>query len=240
MSQEGSRLIYAVILAGGTSKRFGKTLPKQFVQVGKKALLLWSVSTFLEVVEIAKIVIVLPEEWFEFGKHLVLSNVRTDKLQFVSGGGTRTKSLLRALHFVQENYGLKDEDMAVTHDAARPFVRKEHIVRSIELCEKASAATLALPATDTVGVSDGEKLVGLTERSRTFMVQTPQTFRIKVFLELYERLTEDQRASLTDATGVFILNGQPVAIVEGDPTNIKVTTEFDLTIAETIAELLSK
>lgn len=240
MVLEGSHLIYAVVLAGGTSRRLGKKLPKQFVQVGGKALLLWSVSTFLEVDEIAKIVIVLPEEWFEFGKHLVLSNVGTDKLHFVGGGDTRTESLLRALHFLQENYGLKDEDIAVTHDAARPFVRKEHIVRSIELCENSWAATLALPTTDTIGVSDGEKLIGLTERSRTFIVQTPQTFKIKAFLELYERLTEDQRASLTDATGVFILNGQSVAIVEGDPTNIKVTTEFDLTIAEKIAELLSK
>lgn len=233
-------MIYAIILAGGTSKRIGKNLPKQFIQVGGKPLLLWSVSTFLKVTEITTIVIVLPKNWFEFGKRLVLADVEDEKLRFVVGGATRTESLLKALRFVQEKYDLRDEDVAVTHDAARPFVRKEHILRSIEFCEKSCAATLALPATDTVGLSDGTKLIGLTDRDSTFMVQTPQTFKIKTFLELYERLTADQKTSLTDATGVFILNNQPVAIVEGDPTNIKVTTEFDLIVAETIAKVLSE
>jgi 2-C-methyl-D-erythritol 4-phosphate cytidylyltransferase len=240
ISWRDRRLIYGIILAGGSSQRFRRDTPKQFIDLAGKPILLWSISTFSKIRDFRKLIIVLPERWFEFGKKIVLSHLEDERLEFVVGGSTRTESLLKGLVFVKENYGVQDDDVAVTHDAARPFVKCEDIVSSIKMCEKSSAATLALPATETVAICEKDMIVNLTDRKRTFIVQTPQTFKIKTFLELFERLTEVQRASLTDATGVFVMNNVPVSIVEGGPRNVKVTTELDLLIAEVIARTLSE
>lgn len=231
---------YGVILAGGASQRFGGEVPKQFVELAGKPLLLWSVSVFSKIESFQKLIVVLPEKWLDVGKKIVLSQLQDNRLRFIAGGATRTESLLNALRHIEENYGVKDEDIAVTHDAARPFVKEEHILASIRACQELPAVTLALRAVDTVAISRDDRIVSLTDRSKTFLVQTPQTFKIKVFLELFERLTMEQRSSLTDATGVFIMNKEPVGIVEGDPCNIKVTTQLDFTLAEAIAKISSK
>uniref|UniRef100_A0A832I955 2-C-methyl-D-erythritol 4-phosphate cytidylyltransferase n=1 Tax=Pseudothermotoga hypogea TaxID=57487 RepID=A0A832I955_9THEM len=233
-------MIYGIVLAGGNSQRFGSDIPKQFIDLAGKPLVLWSVSTFSRVRDFRKLIVVLPEKWFEFGKMTVLSYLQDERLQFVAGGSTRTDSLVKALAFVKEKYGVKDEDIAVTHDAARPFVKSEHIVSSIKMCENSSAVTLALPVIDTIAICERDRIVSLTDRKRTFAVQTPQTFKIKTFLELFERLTEEQRSALTDATGVFVVNDVPVSILEGDPRNIKVTTQLDMMVAEAIARSLSE
>ncbi|HBT39491.1 MAG: 2-C-methyl-D-erythritol 4-phosphate cytidylyltransferase [Thermotoga sp. 50_1627] len=233
-------MVYAIILAGGNSQRFKRRVPKQFIDLAGKPLLLWSLLTFSRIKDFKELIVVLPKGWFEFGKDTVLSHLEDERLQFVAGGSTRTDSLLKALAFVREKYGVKDEDIAVTHDAARPFVRSEHIVSSIKTCENCSAVTLALPVIDTIAICEKDRIVSLTDRRRTFVVQTPQTFKIKTFLELFERLTEEQRSALTDATGVFVMNNVPVSILEGDPRNIKVTTQLDLVMAEAIARSLSE
>ncbi|MCS7174822.1 IspD/TarI family cytidylyltransferase [Pseudothermotoga sp.] len=230
-------MIYAVILAGGRSERFSGEIPKQFVEIANKPILIWSLTTFSSVSSFARIIVVLPQEWLEYAKKLVESYLRDERLLFIKGGQTRTDSLMKALYFIDERFNIGEEDIAVTHDAARPFVTREHILSSIRLCEEFEAVTLAVSATDTVGLSsDGRVIKSLTDRNSTYLIQTPQTFKVRLFLRLYERLTPQEKAALTDASGVFILNDHPVAILQGDKRNIKITTKEDITLAEFIAQ----
>lgn len=233
--------MYAVVLAGGISKRFEGKIPKQFVEIASKPILLWSLITFSSVSDFAKIIVVLPQEWFEHAKKLVESQLKDERLIFINGGQTRTDSLMEALHFINKHFNVDEKDIAVTHDAARPFVTREQILSSIKMCEEFGAATLAITSTDTVGLSpDGRKIESLTDRNSTYLIQTPQTFKIKLFLELYEKLSPQEKAKLTDASGVFVLSNHPVAIVQGDVKNIKITTRMDLTLAEIIARTYSE
>lgn len=233
--------MYAVILAGGISKRFEGETPKQFVEIASKPMLLWSLMTFSSISDFAKIIVVLPQEWLEHAKKLVESQLKDERLIFINGGQTRADSLMEALHFINKHFSVDEKDIAVTHDAARPFVTKEQILSSIKMCGEFGTATLAVVATDTVGLSpDGRVIKSLTDRDSTYLIQTPQTFKIKLFLKLYEKLSPQDKAKLTDASGVFVLNNHPVAIVEGDVKNIKITTRMDLALAEIIARTCSK
>ena len=149
------------------------------------------------------------------------------------------------------------DPIIVTHDAARPFVTVEMIKKSIEASHDIGASTVAIPTTDTIAVSDGSTsdtstknqslpdvslvshdsyppVTEIPDRKTLYNIQTPQSFRLSYFRDAYSTLSEAQISSLTDVCGIFIAAKMPVAIVPGDPSNIKITTSFDLKVAESV------
>ncbi len=226
---------YGVILAGGTGARMrSATMPKQFLTIGGKSLLSLTVEKFFACQHIDKVVVTAPRSWLEHTKG-VLNGAGYPKLDICLGGASRQESLYNALKYIEKTYGLNDNDIAVSHDAARPFVTMRILEENVELCREHGATDTVMPATDTIVTSeDGVWLHSIPPRSRMFQGQTPQSFFIRPFLRIYERLDQSYLEQMTDAARILREQGLPVALVRGEPFNIKITTDYDLGLANYI------
>lgn len=125
----------------------------------------------------------------------------------------------------------------ITHDGVRPFITLRLIDDNIKKIKDYDAVNTVVEATDTIVESvDGETVQSIPNRKNYYQGQTPQTFRIKDFIELYESLNEDEKNILTDACKIFVIKGKNVALARGEYSNIKITTVTDLKIAKGMLE----
>lgn len=231
-------MIYAGIVAGGTGSRMGADRPKQFLEIGGRAILLRTIDRFLEVSEIDLIYTAVHRDWLGYTEKLAKEEYSSDilaKLRFIEGGSDRNSSVINIINAVYSDNGISDDDILLTHDAVRPFVSADIIRRNIIGAAKYSICTTAIPATDTILRSENGDLVTDTpDRSKLWQAQTPQSFRIKAFKAAYSLLDDTSRSEITDVCGVFTKSGINVGIVMGDHCNIKLTTPFDLRIADSL------
>ena len=166
----------------------------------------------------------------ESGEHRV-SGVCTG-VAIVQGGVDRNSSLMAVVNKINELYGIKNDDIIITHDAVRPFVTRQIIDENIETCRKYGAAATAIILSDTPIISDdGETIVDIPVRSSYYAAQTPQTFNMHLLQEVYVSLSDEEKELLTDAGKMFVLRNKKVGLVNGASFNIKITTPFDYTIA---------
>ena len=222
--------VTAIIAAGGRGERFGGSLPKQLALVGGRAILERSVTAFLEHPAVADLVVALPEEIAANPPSFL---TRTSKpLRIVSGGARRQDSVMNAFRASSES-----ADIVVIHDAARPFASADLISRTIAAAVKTGAALAAVRSRDTVkraAESDRahpfEHVAETLARDSIFLAQTPQAFRRHVLRDALARPDE-----ATDEAALAERAGHAVALVEGEETNIKITTPADLLFAEAIA-----
>jgi 2-C-methyl-D-erythritol 4-phosphate cytidylyltransferase/2-C-methyl-D-erythritol 2,4-cyclodiphosphate synthase len=227
--------VSAIIAAGGRGRRFGGAVPKQLLTVAGRSILERSVDVFLTHPEIDEVVVALPSE-LAADPPTYLNHERKH-LRIVTGGERRQDSVSEAFRAVDGR-----ADIVVIHDAARPFATPDLVSRTIAAAAASGAALAAIPARDTVKRSDA--VSGSNEANRTFvtetlareqifLAQTPQAFRrdvLKGALAAAENAIE-----ATDEASLAERAGYRVEIVAGESTNIKVTTQEDLTIADTIA-----
>jgi 2-C-methyl-D-erythritol 4-phosphate cytidylyltransferase len=226
---------YAVILAGGSgarlSKKSGMSLPKQFLPLGAKTVLEWSVDACLRSECFNYIYVVAPKEYADYADGLLKGRATV-----LSGGHCRNKSLYNAVCEICMRYGAAENDLLLTHDAARPFLPQRVIKDNLEIAYTHGAAATALPCTDTVFISDGgERVAEVPRRNRMFMAQTPQTFRLNAIERVFSQLTDDESAAYTDAASVFLHAGMPVELVKGDPHLFKITVSDDYDRAKNVA-----
>ena len=140
-----------------------------------------------------------------------------------------------AVQYIEENYGLDEDTIMVTHDAVRPFVTHRIIEENIEKAQQGVICDTVIPATDTIVESrDGAVISAIPDRRFYYQGQTPQSFRAEAFKRLYQELTDEEREILTDAAKVFVMKGEKVTLVQGETFNIKVTYPYDLQLAETL------
>lgn len=225
---------YGILLAGGMGTRLGLQIPKQFLKLGKKTLLEHTVEKFALCPFVDHTVVVVPEVWFEQSTS-TLAPYGFQNVSLCCGGASRQDSLFNGLKFLKENFEINDEDIAISHDVARPFVTTEMIRKNIEVCKKFGAADTVIPAIDTIVESvDGQKISSVPVRQNMYQGQTPQTFHINSFIEIYEGLTDDYLSQVTDAARILSDHGVSVGLAFGDYSNIKVTTLFDLQVANAI------
>ncbi|MDR0828279.1 MAG: 2-C-methyl-D-erythritol 4-phosphate cytidylyltransferase [Desulfovibrio sp.] len=224
---------YGVILAGGSGTRVtSASLPKQFLPLGGKALLTYSVERFCSCADIDRVIVSAPEVWIGHTR-AVLDAAGLGVAEVCAGGVLRQDSLYLALKYIESRYGLADEDLAVSHDAARPFVNARLIRENIEACRAGGAADTVLPSSDTIVVSgDGRRVERIPPRASMYLSQTPQSFFIKSFLSICADRDADYLKSVTDAARILHEAGVEVALVMGEQSNIKITTDFDLRLAQ--------
>lgn len=224
----------AIIPAAGSGSRFGGHVAKQFLKLAGTPIIFHTLRRFDDCAEIGAIVVVLsPGELDTFGRELETYRFRRP-VRLVAGGRERSDSILNALDSITD---LQPEIVAV-HDGVRPLVTPAQISEVITRAREVGAAILALPATDTIKeVSDGfiERTI---DRRRIWRAQTPQAFRY----ELLRKANEEARAAglppamMTDDAFIVERTGARVAVVEGSPNNIKITTPEDFVVAERLAE----
>lgn len=229
-------MIFGAILAGGIGSRMGNTdKPKQYLHIGRKPIIVHTVEKFIINSRFDKVIVLCPKEWITYTKDLIEKHLPGSDVAIIEGGARRNETIMNAISYIEENYGLDDETVLVTHDAVRPFVTHRIIEENIDSALTGVACDTVIPATDTIVEStDGENIASIPNRANYYQGQTPQSFRAKRFKELYTGLSEDEKSILTDAAKVFVVKGDRVALVEGETFNIKVTYPYDLQLAETL------
>ena len=230
-------MIYGEILAGGSGTRMGNTeMPKQFLMLGDRPIIIHTIEQFLINQSFSKIVVCCPKECVSYAEDLLEKyNIDTDRVEVTAGGSTRNETIMNGCKLIEEKYGLTDKDIVVTHDAVRPFVNQRILDDNIKLAKKFDAVDTVIPATDTIVYSkDGKVITEIPDRKECYQGQTPQTFNIKKLMELFESLNKKEKEILTDGCKIFSLKGENVGLVDGEVYNIKLTTLYDLKIARAI------
>lgn len=232
-------MIYAEILAGGQGTRMGNTeMPKQFLMLGNKPIFIHTIEQFIFNRRIEKILICCPEKWVAYTKDTIRKYVvNTDKVIVVQGGKTRNDTILNGIHYIENNYGLNDDDIILTHDAVRPFLNQRIIDDNIDGALKYGAVDTVVEAFDTIVHSvDGKIITDIPIRSEMYQGQTPQSFNIKLLISFFNSLTSEEKEILTDACKALVIKGTDVHLVKGEVYNMKITTQHDLKVANGLIE----
>ncbi|WP_172208191.1 IspD/TarI family cytidylyltransferase [Lactococcus hodotermopsidis] len=229
-------MIYAHIMAGGIGKRMGNTpLPKQFLKLGSKPIIVHTVEKFILNDQFELIIVSTPKIWVDYTKEIFEKfGVTDERIRIIEGGSERNDTLEKALEFIEETNGISETDSIVVHDAVRPFVSKKIIDDNIKALEKYKAVDTVVPAFDTIVRGNGKEVTEIPVRDEMYQGQTPQSFNIMTFIESYAKLSSEQKVILSDSAKIVLLSGEKVAMVEGDNSNMKVTTPYDLRIANAI------
>lgn len=212
--------ISAIITAGGTSSRYGKT-NKLLEKIGSKEVIIYTVEAFLNVETVDEIVICANLSIMDDLRKIFGQN---PKVRLIEGGSTRQQSVFNGL------LALSDCDYVLIHDGARPMITKEIIEKAIEAVKIKKALTVATKTIDTIKQVDSDlKIVKTIDRSSLFNTQTPQAFEYSLIKSAHEKL---QGQNFTDDAGMLEFLNNDVYVLEGDYRNIKITTQSDLDIAK--------
>jgi 2-C-methyl-D-erythritol 4-phosphate cytidylyltransferase len=216
---------YAIIVAGGTGSRMGGELPKQFMLLKGKPVLWYTLNAFIEAYEDMQIILVLPEAHREKG-NAIAKEFPFNRIRTTIGGATRFHSVKNGLMMVDTH------SIVFVHDAVRCLVDPNLIRHCCEITIEKGNAVPAIAASDTIRIQteSGNEII---DRNKVRIIQTPQTFFSNVIKEAYNQPYHD---SFTDEAGVVEKLGVKINLVEGENTNIKITTPIDLLIAERILE----
>ncbi|WP_027415305.1 2-C-methyl-D-erythritol 4-phosphate cytidylyltransferase [Aneurinibacillus terranovensis] len=217
--------IGVVIAAAGQGKRMGGTVKKQFIEVEGKAVLLHTLDIFAGLTEVSETIVVTSAEDIEQTRVLLLPY---PGVRVITGGAERQDSVRLGLD------ALRHSDYVLIHDGARPFVSRGTLKKLIRVMKDTGAATLAVPVKDTIKqVGEHGVILSTPPRKSLWAVQTPQAFHLSVIREAHERARRDGFIGTDDASLVE-RTGKTVFIVEGEYTNIKLTTPEDLLFGEVI------
>lgn len=230
-------MYFAQIMAGGIGKRMGNTpMPKQFLMLGHKPIIIHTLEKFIMHPDFEKIIVSCPVMWIQHAKDTIKKYLDDKRIVVIEGGKERNDTLMAAINYIESNYTVTDEDVLVTHDAVRPFVTRRIIEDNIEASNTYGAVDTGVPAFDTIVRVLNDEVADIPNRDELYQGQTPQTFKINVFKECYNQLSEEQKLILPDSCRVCFLAGVKVAMVQGEESNMKVTTPHDLKIANALLE----
>ena len=214
---------YIIIVAGGKGLRMGGDIPKQFLPIGGKPVLMRTMERFREYSPTLQIILVLPKAQQDYWRQLCNEYHFNESYELADGGETRFHSVQHGLALIPDDA----EGVVGVHDGVRPFVSVDVIRRCYETARTAKAVIPVVPVVETL--RHIEK--GNVYRADYRLVQTPQTFDIQL-LKAANR--QPYQENFTDDASVVEAYGQEVSMVEGNRENIKITTPFDMTIAEAL------
>ena len=214
----------AIIVAGGTGQRMGASIPKQFLAIEGKSILLHTVSQFVAAFSDINFVIVLPADYIQEGQNIIASSGFTQHVQFTAGGETRFQSVKNGLVHVAP------DAIVFVHDAVRCLLTPALIQSCYHQAVEKGSAIPAVSSTDTIRVIEGTKH-HVIDRANVMMIQTPQTFNAALLIKAFEQAYQP---SFTDEANVLEASGTEVYLIDGEYENIKITRPLDLAIAEFI------
>ena len=220
---------YVIIVAGGKGLRMGSDIPKQFLPIGGKPVLMRTLERFREYSTKLQIILVLPENQQDYWLQLCQQYHFGVKYQLANGGQTRFHSVQNGLALVPD-----DADGVVgVHDGVRPFPSIDVIKNCYEAARTAKAVIPVIPVVETVRHLEGEGSVTVP-RGDYRLVQTPQTFDIQLLKAANRQPYHD---GFTDDASVVESYGHSITLVEGNRENIKITTPHDIVVAEALCRL---
>jgi 2-C-methyl-D-erythritol 4-phosphate cytidylyltransferase len=215
---------YVLIVAGGKGTRIKSALPKQFLELNAKPILLHTLEAFYRYSEKIKVVLVLPEDDFGIWRSICEKFQFTRPLFLQKGGDSRFQSVRNGLSL------LEGEGLVAIHDGVRPLVSADIIGASFRLAAVHQSAVAAVRLKESIRMTDQDNTKAM-DRSKFRLIQTPQTFDLQLIKKAYE-IKED--ASLTDDASVAERAGHVISLFEGSYENIKITTPEDLIVAKAL------
>ncbi len=221
---------YALIVAGGKGTRIKSAVPKQFLPLLGKPILLHTLEAFHRYSPHVKIILVLPEDDFPRWHELVLQHGYNESITLQRGGDTRFQSVRNGLAKIE------GDGLVAIHDGVRPLVSEDIIGASFRLAAVHQSAVAAVRLKESIRMTDQDNTKAM-DRSRFRLIQTPQTFQVHLIKQAYEG-KED--VSLTDDASVAERAGHTISLFEGSYENIKITTPEDLVIAEALLNSKAK
>lgn len=231
-------MIFGAILAGGTGSRMGLTnMPKQFLELGDKPIIIHTLQKFLLNLKFDVIYLGIHENWTGYMEDLIEKYIADEenkkRIKIISGGTDRNSTIMNIVEDIEENYTLNSEDIIVTHDAVRPFITSRILEENIEMSLKYGACDTVISAIDTIVVSENNKIIKeIPNRQYMYQGQTPQSFKVLELKKLYNELSKEEKGILTDACKIFVIKGKEVHLVRGEISNLKITTQEDYKIAQ--------
>ena len=220
---------YVIIVAGGKGLRMGSDIPKQFLPIGGKPVLMRTLERFREYSKELNIILVLPEAQQDYWQELCKKYNFEVEYQLANGGQTRFHSVQNGLALVPDDA----EGVVGVHDGVRPFPAVEVIRKCYEAARTAKAVIPVIPVVETVRHLEGEESVTVP-RGDYRLVQTPQTFDIQLLKAVNRQPYND---GFTDDASVVESYGHAITLVEGNRENIKITTPYDIVVAEALCKL---
>ncbi len=228
----------ALIFAGGTGQRMNsKTVPKQFLELHGKPILIYTIEQFEFHPQIDGVVVVCLKEWIERLRELI-NKFGLKKIKAVlPGGQTGQESIFNGVKWIFEHY--PPETGVLVHDGVRPLIDSETISADIEcLCKNGNAVTVT-PAQETIAIDNDEEIVGrILNRDRCKIARAPQCFPIKVLYEAHIKAKTENLNGFIDSASLMQHNGMKLYMVEGPVYNIKITTPSDFYVFRAIMDAM--
>ncbi len=221
----------AMIFAGGSGVRMGAGVPKQFLEINGKPVLIHTLELFQYHPMIDKIYVSVLADYIDYVKALAEEYHLTKIAAVIPGGATAQDSIYNALSkAAEENPG---DSIVLLHDGVRPYISCDVITRNIESVKEFGSAITSTPSYETAIVSvDGKKVDSVPIRSQAYTAQAPQSFYLKDILSAHDEIRKSPTGyeNMVDACTIMTTLGKPVHLVEGNRGNIKVTTPEDVYI----------
>lgn len=215
---------YVIIVAGGTGNRMNSAIPKQFIELKGKPILMHTIEKFTSTFPDVSVIVVLAKQLNDEWKSLCTKHNFTIQHQLIDGGETRYHSVKNGLSLVP------DACLVGIHDAARPLVSKQTILNAFETAEVRGNASPAIPLNDSIRYLKGKDSCAV-DRSHYSIIQTPQCFHSDLIKKAF---LKEYKPEFTDDATVLEAFGEKINLIDGNRENIKITTEEDLVIAEAI------
>lgn len=229
-------MIFGAILAGGIGSRMNiADMPKQFLPLGEKPIIIHTLEKFILNDRIDQIYVGVHKNWLVHMEELAEKYLKTgfNRIHIVEGGTDRNSTIMNIVDSIEKEHGKSSDHYIITHDSVRPFITARIIEDNIDAVRKYNACDTVVEATDTIVLSRGEQLITeIPERRLMYQGQTPQSFQIDLLKETYEALTDEEKSILTDACKIFVTKELPVYMVRGEVSNLKITTVSDYKIAQ--------
>jgi 2-C-methyl-D-erythritol 4-phosphate cytidylyltransferase len=234
-------MIYAAVLAAGLGLRMHRSdLPKQFLPLGEKPILIHTLEQFFVHPRVGRVIIVAPETWKLYTEDLTADYDSMGKEVFViSGGANKTESIGVAAAYIDGKWGIEDGDVLIAHDAIRPFITQRIIDDNINAAAECGAANTVMRTNDTILVSeDGLLLKEVPDHNRMYAEQTPQTYMLPALKETLARVAE-KGILLRDESELprlYVQSGRAMRLVRGEYSNMKIINPYDLEVANALLQ----
>lgn len=233
-------MIFGAILAGGKGTRMNiSELPKQFLMLGDKPIIIHTIEKFLICEKIDVLYLGIHPDWIQYMEDLIRKYIvkTTTKIEIVPGGKDRNSTIFNIIDEIEKEYGENDNNIIITHDSVRPFVTLRIINENIEAALKYNACDTVVSAVDTIVESKNSQFISnIPDRKLMYQGQTPQSFNISLIKNLYNKLSVEEKEILTDACKICVVQNVPVYLVRGEISNLKITTVADYKIAQAIVQ----
>lgn len=220
---------YVILLAGGVGKRMGADIPKQFMDVDGKPIIVYSLENFQRNPQIEKIVVVCVENWIDHLRELVAKYALTKVKWVVPGGDTGHDSIRNGVFFLKDK--IEPCDYIIVHDAVRPILPQKAIDEVLRVAhENGNASSSIVCHPPIVYTEDGKSGITDVDREHVMLTASPQVYNYALALKCYEKAEQENKHNFTFTSSLLIHYGERVYFAKGTTSNIKVTKKEDLAL----------